>query len=194
MCFKSVYVLCYWDERSKNSDLVQFAMQCVWVCSCVCVQLCGGNAWSEDITTDPQSLPDSLSSRSDLNQFTNSIMLSPNIGWGMMNDYVKHIISLLHHHCNMTAKFHSSYPISSLFKERKLLVPVIRYVARLCAGVKPTPIRLSALLWLYSYTLTHIKKQIHMFHMSDPTQFSRPLSPISRTMIWPWYILYNIIC
>lgn len=106
------------------------------------------SAWSEDITTDPHSLPDSLFSRSDLNQFTNSIMLSPNTGWEMMNDYVKHIISLLHHHCNMTAKFHSSYPISSLFKERKLLVPVIRYVARLCARVKPTPIRLSALLLL----------------------------------------------
>lgn len=99
------------------------------------------SARSEDISTDPGS----LFSRSDLNQFTNSIMLSLNTGWEMMNDYVKHIISLLHHHSNMTAKFHSSYPISSLFKERKLLVPVIRYVVRLCARVKPTPIRLSAL-------------------------------------------------
>lgn len=118
-------------------------------CACACVAPWWKySAWSEDITTHPHSLPDSLSSRSDLNQFTNSIMLSPNTGWEMMNDYVKHIISLLHHHCNMTAKFHSSYPISSLFKERKLLVPVIRYVARLCAGVKPTPIRLSALLCL----------------------------------------------
>lgn len=102
------------------------------------------SARSEDITTHPRS----LFSRSDLNQFTNSIMLSLNTGWEMMNDYVKHIISLLHHHSNMTAKFHSSYPISSLFKERKLLVPVIRYVVRLCARVKPTPIRLSALLLL----------------------------------------------
>lgn len=99
------------------------------------------SARSEDITADPCS----LFSRSDLNQFTNSIMLSLNTGWEMMNDYVKHIISPLHHHSNMTAKFHSSYPISSLFKERKLLVPVIRYVVRLCARVKPTPIRLSAL-------------------------------------------------
>lgn len=117
---------------------------------CVCAR-------SEDITTDPHCLPDSLSTRSDLNQFTNSIMLSLNTGWEMMNDYVKHIISLLHHHCGMTAKFHSSYPISSLFKERKLLVPVIRYVARLCAGVKPTPIRLSALLQLNSNSHTDIK-------------------------------------
>lgn len=126
-----------WRQRA----FVVFAIQCV--CAAPWWKY---SAWSEDITTDPHGLPDSLFSRSDLNQFTNSIMLSPNTGWEMMNDYVKHIISLLHHHCNMTAKFHSSYPISSLFKERKLLVPVIRYVARLCARVKPSPIRLSALL------------------------------------------------
>lgn len=86
------------------------------------------------------SLPQSLFPRSDLNQFTNSIMLSLNTGWEMMNDYVKHIISPLHHHCNMTAKFHSSYPISSLFKERKLLVPVIRYVAGCVQELSPLPL------------------------------------------------------
>lgn len=143
-----VFWLC--DEAEMN---IACPCSVCTVCdsACVCVHTAlrwKYSAWSEDITTDPHSLPDSLFSRSDLNQFTNSIMLSPNTGWEMMNDYVKHIISLLHHHCNMTAKFHSSYPISSLFKERKLLVPVIRYVARLCARVKPTPIRLSALLLL----------------------------------------------
>lgn len=108
-------------------------------------------------------------------------MLSPNTGWEMMNDYVKHIISLLHHHCNTTAKFHSSYPISSLFKERKLLVPVIRYVARLCARVKPT-LPLGFLLCsgcsqihTHRQTHTYTSRQIHMFHVSDPPQFSHPL-------------------
>lgn len=67
-------------------------------------------------------------------------MLSPHTAGEMMNDTVKHIISLLHHHCNMTAKFHSSYPISSLFKGRKLLVPVIRYVALCVWELSPLPL------------------------------------------------------
>lgn len=123
----------------------------VWIC--VCWKY---SARSEDITTNPHSQPDSLFSRSDLNQFTNSIMLSLNTGWEMMNDYVKHIISPLHHHSNMTAKFHSSYPISSLFKERKLLVPVIRYVVRLC---ELSPLPLGFLLCLcrsHTHTHTHV--------------------------------------
>lgn len=107
-------------------------------------------------------------------------MLSLNTGWEMMNDYVKHIISPLHHHCNMTAKFHSSYPISSLFKERKLLVPVIRYVAGLCARVKPTPIRLSALLLhtgVHARTHTERGGGVHMFHTPDPLSSHIPFHP-----------------
>lgn len=167
------------------ADSDEAEVQTVWLCVCVVKIFC--LVWRH---YHRPSQPDSLSSRSDLNQFTNSIMLSPNTGWEMMNDYVKHIISLLHHHCNMAAKFHSSYPISSLFKERKLLVPVIRYVARLCARVKPTlPLRFllcSGCSQIHTHTDRHTHTQVDRYTCSTClTLLSShiPFTPISRTII-----------